>query len=388
VRETGKGAGDRPGLSRERLVAAALEVVSANGLDGLTMRSLADRLRVKAASLYWHVRDRRDLLELLADSILAGVPGVDDRAGWRSGVTAQSVALRQVVSAQKDASRILLEVPDAVDRSPVLARMAGTLGAAGLGPAEAREVARMVMVHVIAVATTAETGEAADVRGTSVAALAVDSGSRGVVVRRGEALEGLFRVARDRAGAAPAVVRGETVIVRRLRGVGQGEIELNGRRPWTFQVQGPTWNTTLELAGLDVRGIKLDSGAAKVECFLPRPHGIVPIVVSGGVAGVRIHRPGGAAVVATVSSGVVRVNLDGDSHRAVVSDLRWSSEGAAEARDRYELRIAGGAMQVTLDSASRASGDVPVEPPAPRGDERPALDILLDGVANRVGRPS
>ena len=47
------------GLSRERLVAAGLETLEADGLDGLSMRAVADRLGVKAASLYWHVRDRR-----------------------------------------------------------------------------------------------------------------------------------------------------------------------------------------------------------------------------------------------------------------------------------------------------------------------------------------
>lgn len=372
-----EGGQGRPGLSRERLVGAALEVVAAQGLDALTMRSLADRLEVKAASLYWHVRDRRDLLELLADSILARVPSVDGGAGWRRAVTARAAALGEAVAAQRDATRILLEVPDALDRSTAFASMVGELAAAGLGTQEARDVARMVMVHVITGVAPSEAGEP---RHAAVAAIAVDSGSRGVLVRRGEPMEALFRVARDRAGAAPAVERGDTVIVRRLRGVGQGEIELNPSRPWTVQVQGPTWNTTLDLGGLDVRGVKLDSGAAKVECFLPRPKGVVPLVVSGGVAGVSLHRPPGVAVLADVSSGAVRVTLDGDSHRAVIIDTHWRSEGAADARDRYELRIAGGAVQVSLDSAAPATAEPAPEPPAASGEGRSALDFLLDGV--------
>ncbi len=68
-----------PGLSRSRLVAEALGLVQEGGLEALSMRGLADRLNVKAASLYWHVRDRRELLELLAESILETV-----RAGRRS----------------------------------------------------------------------------------------------------------------------------------------------------------------------------------------------------------------------------------------------------------------------------------------------------------------
>src|SRR2546426_9550361 len=71
------------GLTRDRLVEAALELINEDGLDALSMRSLANRLQVKAASLYWHVRDRRELLGLLAESILASPPRGRRGAGWR-----------------------------------------------------------------------------------------------------------------------------------------------------------------------------------------------------------------------------------------------------------------------------------------------------------------
>src|SRR5437016_2114648 len=90
------------GLTRERLVDAALELINEEGLEGLSMRALADRLEVKAASLYWHVRDLRELLELLAETILDGVR--PRRGGaWRPAVLAIAVALRKGVIAQKDA---------------------------------------------------------------------------------------------------------------------------------------------------------------------------------------------------------------------------------------------------------------------------------------------
>src|ERR1700682_175902 len=70
------------GLSRGRLVTEALGLVQEEGLDALSMRRLADRLNVKAASLYWHVRDRRELVELLAASILASVGAHHPPSGW------------------------------------------------------------------------------------------------------------------------------------------------------------------------------------------------------------------------------------------------------------------------------------------------------------------
>jgi len=200
-------------------------------------------------------------------------------------------------------------------------------------------------------------------------------------------MQTLFRLAHDRKSAAPAVVRGETVIVRRLRGMGEAEIELNPGHRWTFRIQGPTWNTTLDAGGLDVREIKMDSGAARVECFLPEPRGVVPIIVSGGVVGVKLHRPPGVAVVAAISTGAVRVRLDEFNSSAVVTDMHWSSDGAEKAADRYELRISGGAVQVSLDSEAKSVPRMATRPepePAAPGKPATALEILLDGVEARV----
>jgi hypothetical protein len=241
----------------------------------------------------------------------------------------------------------------------------------------------MAMMHVIG--SGAAAGEPPMPESGSPALVAVDSGSRGVVLRRGTDLETLIGVSRDPSTAAPAIVRGETVKVRRLRGVGLGHIELNPHRPWRFQVQGPTWNTVLDAGGLDVREIKLDSGAAKVECFLPRPRGVVPIIVSGGVVGVTLHRPPDVAVVAAVSTGAVRVKLDALSLNAATTDLHWESDGASTSDDRYELRISGGAVQVTLDDKATAIPAPDVEPQRGSSAEpAQALDILLDGVESRL----
>src|SRR5258708_24886340 len=145
-----------PGLSRSRLVAEALNLIQEEGLDALSMRALADRLNVKAASLYWHVRDRRELLELLAESILETVRSVRSRPDWRSSVFDPGAALSERIPAQKDANRILLEVPDSLVRSATYATVKRLLEDAGLLPTEASEVALMAMVHVLAAKAPAQ----------------------------------------------------------------------------------------------------------------------------------------------------------------------------------------------------------------------------------------
>jgi len=371
-------------LTRDRLVAEALALVEEQGLEALSMRALAERLDVKAASLYWHVRDREELLQLLADELLDSTPRPRAGGDWRAGALAIGRALTHHVAQRKDAGRIVLEAPDALARSDLFADLAARLRSAGLGAAEARDVALMLITH--AIATPAVADEPAPSRSASPASLAIDTGSRGVVVRAGPAdMQTLIRVPADQAAAAPAVVRGESVVVRRLRGVGHGVIELNPRRAWRFRVQAPTWKTVLEVGGIDMRELHVDSGATKLECFLGEPRGVVPIQVSGGVAGVTIHRPRGAAVIARVSSGAVKIALDDFSARVTVTDVHWQSEGAAQAADRYELTVSSGAVKVTVDEyRPKAAAPAAADDSDSGGDNATAIEILLDGVAARI----
>jgi TetR/AcrR family tetracycline transcriptional repressor len=373
------------GLSRDRLVEAALALIGEEGLDGLSMRSLADRLDVKAASIYWHVRDRSELLELLAESILDSVRRPRTAAGWREAVVAITDAMGERVASQKDAARILLEVPDVLARSDIQRELRSQLVSAGLGPAEAADVSLMVMSHVIW-SRPPETPAAAGPAIGTIAELAIDTGSRGVMVRAGGYdMDALVRLPADRSAAAPAVIRGETVVVRRLRGVGRGELELNPRRAWRFHVQAPTWNTLLDLGGLDVRAVHIDSGAAKVEIFLPQPSGVVPIHISSGVVDVALHRPRGTAALADLSTGAVQVRLDDFSTQATVFDTHWETVNASASAGRFQLRVSSGAFKVRLDEYSlKETVGSTAAPPPDSGAQADALDILLDGVQARM----
>ncbi len=60
-----------PRLTRDAIARAGLEVLAEHGLDGLSMRTLANWLGVQAPTLYWHVKNKRDLLDGMADVIAA-----------------------------------------------------------------------------------------------------------------------------------------------------------------------------------------------------------------------------------------------------------------------------------------------------------------------------
>lgn len=370
-------------MNRTTLAATALDLIQEDGLDALTMRTLADRSGVKAASLYWHVRDREELLGLVADALLARVPSPGRGLDWRRSALALTTALAARVAAQRDGHRVLREVPEAVRRSAVYASLVRALASGGIDAATAAEVAAMIVGYV---ATRPSIGFAdRPAAAGKTITLAIDSGSRGVVVQASAPMVGLFRIPHDTATAAPTVIRDERVVVRRLRGGRRGEIEINPAHPWRIQVQGPTWNTLLDLRGIDLREVHVDSSATKVECLLPRPRGVVPIHISSGVFRVELKTIPGTAVVAVIKSGAVQVSLEGTHTRVAVADARWETPGASGSQDRYELEVSGGSVRVSLDETA-VEGDLPPAPPqAPVSEDllSSALGVVLDGIAAR-----
>lgn len=59
--------------SIDAVLAGAVEILDESGAQGLTIRALATRLGGGAASVYWYVSGRDELLDLAADSVLADV---------------------------------------------------------------------------------------------------------------------------------------------------------------------------------------------------------------------------------------------------------------------------------------------------------------------------
>src|SRR5436853_7173193 len=77
-----------PALHQSQIVQAALGLLDEVGFDGLTMRNLAKKLGVQAASLYWHVRNKQDLLSLVAEEICAPMREPDRKPSWHTQLEA------------------------------------------------------------------------------------------------------------------------------------------------------------------------------------------------------------------------------------------------------------------------------------------------------------
>ncbi|MET7361378.1 TetR/AcrR family transcriptional regulator [Streptomyces sp. NPDC005562] len=100
----------RPSITLEAVTAAAQRTLQRDGLDALSMRRLADELSIQAPSLYWYVRNKDELLDLLADSLLADLRldvHVPDDGDWQTGLREMMQEYRKYLLSKRDSGRVL-----------------------------------------------------------------------------------------------------------------------------------------------------------------------------------------------------------------------------------------------------------------------------------------
>src|SRR5215217_3429279 len=128
--------GERRPLTRDAIVDAALVLLDREGIAGLSMRRLAKELDVGAASLYWHVGDKEELLSLLLDRIVgeAEVPDPDP-ANWREQVKELARVTRRMLTERRDAAQLSMgRIPTGPQSLPVLERYLAVVAAGGVPP--------------------------------------------------------------------------------------------------------------------------------------------------------------------------------------------------------------------------------------------------------------
>ncbi|HZE37760.1 MAG TPA: TetR/AcrR family transcriptional regulator C-terminal domain-containing protein [Stackebrandtia sp.] len=98
-------------LNSEVIADAALKLIDEVGLDGLTMRLVAKELGVQAPALYWHVKNKRELLDAMADRVFtAAITDVEaPRRGdsWQDWLAEGARRTRRAMLAHRDGGRML-----------------------------------------------------------------------------------------------------------------------------------------------------------------------------------------------------------------------------------------------------------------------------------------
>jgi AcrR family transcriptional regulator len=98
-------------LSSDLIARTALRLLDEHGLDGLTMRLVAKELGVQVAALYWHVKNKQELLDAMATIVyVEAVSGLEaPRRGetWQDWVAELTRRMRAVMLRHRDGARML-----------------------------------------------------------------------------------------------------------------------------------------------------------------------------------------------------------------------------------------------------------------------------------------
>ncbi|RJO73367.1 TetR/AcrR family transcriptional regulator [Nocardia panacis] len=150
---------EQPALSRERIVSEAVQLLDTLGIDALSMRSLGTRLGAGATSLYRHVANKDELIELVVDEVCGEMRAADASGpvDWRIAVGERAHSLRSMVLRHPWVALVLGQV-GLPYLGPNMTRMSeGMLTlfeAAGFPLPEADQAMKTVIAYVIGMATS------------------------------------------------------------------------------------------------------------------------------------------------------------------------------------------------------------------------------------------
>jgi TetR/AcrR family transcriptional regulator, tetracycline repressor protein len=129
-------------LNRERVLAAALQVLDRDAVDGLTMRALGRELDVDPMAVYHYFPNKAAVLDGLVEAVWAELelPSLTDEA-WQIQLERIAAAVRRTLLRHPHALPVMATRPNrSIQGFRLTDRTLGVLRLAGLPPLEALEV--------------------------------------------------------------------------------------------------------------------------------------------------------------------------------------------------------------------------------------------------------
>jgi TetR/AcrR family transcriptional regulator, tetracycline repressor protein len=135
---------ERTRLSKEVVVERGLALADAEGLDSLTIRRLATELGVTPMALYWHFRNKEELLAALGDQVWREFDtDIDLAAPWHVQMRGLLESLLYVLRSHPSASQLILVGEKQSDAALVAIETAlDVLRRGGFDNEQAAEIAR------------------------------------------------------------------------------------------------------------------------------------------------------------------------------------------------------------------------------------------------------
>jgi AcrR family transcriptional regulator len=108
--------------------------VDQEGLEGATMRRVAEELGTTPSALYWHVRNKQELLQFVLDRVIGEIElPPPDPANWQEQLKLAAREMRRVLTRHRDIARVTLgAIPVGTNALRVVEWMHALLRGAGL----------------------------------------------------------------------------------------------------------------------------------------------------------------------------------------------------------------------------------------------------------------
>ncbi len=141
-------------LTQGLICQASMELIEEEGLDALTMRSVASRLKVQAPSLYAHYRDKSELMtDLAASYFIEARDAVYDWQSPKDWLCQFGFAFYNVLKTRRDAARLFAQSQPPVQSGELSAEAAvRPLTDAGIGMSQAVELQGAVIALAVGMA--------------------------------------------------------------------------------------------------------------------------------------------------------------------------------------------------------------------------------------------
>jgi TetR/AcrR family tetracycline transcriptional repressor len=147
----------RAPVTRDAIVTTALELLAEGGLEGVSFRRIATRLGVSAPTLYWHVDNKRQLMDLMAEGLArrpaSAYAGPRPGQPWWEWLRADARQMFAALIATPDAPRVVAGNRPSAESFAGIERVLGVLVAAGMTPGEAQQTLFAIGAYVIGSAT-------------------------------------------------------------------------------------------------------------------------------------------------------------------------------------------------------------------------------------------
>lgn len=143
----------RSALSRDHIVAAAIELLDAHGESGLTFQALSKRLATGPGAIYWHVADKSDLLSAACDAVISPLfHRLSADATPREAIHAASSMLFDTIDSHPWVGSVLTSLPGRMPMVRVLECLGKQVTALGVSPNDQWTHVSTLLMYILGVA--------------------------------------------------------------------------------------------------------------------------------------------------------------------------------------------------------------------------------------------